>query len=550
MSLKNKINYFLGKNNSTYIILFLLILPSIVWVFLDNHVWPWDQAWYGEVSVNLYYNFVHSFSNWSTVMIGAFGIKAPAIAWFGQFFVPLSNIVGSVDRALMLQIILVQFLSLVLIYKIVFKLTKGEKTLALLGSLIMASAPLFVGMNHQYFVESSQLFAVTILIFIMVNIQRWNRYDSILSLIFISSYLMLIKISSPLYVVFPSLTILYYLIKNSREVKFRDYFKEKKHIFFYIIGFLFAFSVFDWYFVNWNSIYNFVKSASSGSAAELYGSKESFLKKIEFWLSYFQASFFVPTVAYVIYLLAGVFSVNYFFKRKKFNFDKLISLPVLSVFSIAIVLLVFSFQINQETRYLLPILPYVVIVICWLLYAINNKWLNRFLIVAFVVQFMLVNGITLGLMRGNAQNISPYISPWDVPLQRNSNQKNNIELIISKTCNTGSMNKINIVGVEFPWLNENSVEYYATQKKLNTNIQCYYTSLGYAETDLNKALEKFNLIKPPYFITVFPDSLQKVDTFNAVSIPVAKFIMKDKEFSKQNLPYQTPVLIFNNNNQR
>ena len=32
----------------------VLILPSVVWAFLDHSIWPWDPAWYGEVSADLW----------------------------------------------------------------------------------------------------------------------------------------------------------------------------------------------------------------------------------------------------------------------------------------------------------------------------------------------------------------------------------------------------------------------------------------------------------------------------------------------------------------
>ena len=32
---------------------FALLAGSAVWIARDATVWPWDQAWYGEVTINL-----------------------------------------------------------------------------------------------------------------------------------------------------------------------------------------------------------------------------------------------------------------------------------------------------------------------------------------------------------------------------------------------------------------------------------------------------------------------------------------------------------------
>ena len=29
----------------------MTIFPNIIWIFLDKSVFPWDQAWYAEISM-------------------------------------------------------------------------------------------------------------------------------------------------------------------------------------------------------------------------------------------------------------------------------------------------------------------------------------------------------------------------------------------------------------------------------------------------------------------------------------------------------------------
>lgn len=515
-----------------FVLAVFLISPSIVWIFLDNHVWPWDQAWYGEISVNLYYNLTRNISEWPQAMMTAFGIKAPAIAWFGQFFVPLARVFGSIDRSLLIFVVATQFLTLVLIYKILLAAFKNDKTLAVLGSLIAASAPLFVGMGHQYFVESLQLFGVVLLLFIYTQRDIWNRYDTLIGLIFVTSLLMLTKITSPLYVILPGAIILHSIVYRGKE-KFIAYFQKKERIVLHVLVLLFSFTVTGWYIINWSSIYQFMQSSSSGPTAELYGVSASFVKKLYFWLYSAQKSFFVPAVAYGTLFLLGIavmkklFSYGYEreFLKRAFSF------PVVSLASLIIVFAVFSFQINEETRYLLPALPYLIVLICWSISTLSKKGVALIVAGCFVGQFVFVHSVAFGLAH---QNDGESVSQWVTSIDSDSKKEEDIEAIVSVTCNPGSAGKINVIGVEWPWLNANSIEYYATQRKLKADIQCYYTSIGYAENDVDKALDRIkNVIKPPYFITVELRLLQNGDAFNRVSLSVTDFIEHAPSFIEE-----------------
>src|SRR5207253_1842232 len=81
------------------------VFPSIVWAFLDRSIWPWDPAWYGEVSADLWATLRTDAGNWGTAMAHAFGAKPPAVAWLGQFFIPLGGALGGDSTVLLLSIV-------------------------------------------------------------------------------------------------------------------------------------------------------------------------------------------------------------------------------------------------------------------------------------------------------------------------------------------------------------------------------------------------------------------------------------------------------------
>lgn len=532
-------NFFKGRW-FLYSILLLLVLPSIIWIFLDHHVWPWDPSWYGEVSVKLYYNLTHSFSDWVRTMIIAFGVKAPAIAWIGQFFVPFSLLTGSVDRALLLSIITAEWVALVLIYKTVLHLTNGTRSLAFLASLMVAGAPLMVGLSHHYFVETWQLLAVVIFLFIVVRVQSWNRYTSILAVIFVSSFAMLVKITSPLYIFTPAAIFVWYFLKQKNQISLKDFLSVKKNWIFVLLVFVILVACVGWYAVNGGFILEFMRQASSGHLADLYGSSGSLFTKLHFWGVAFGESFFVPISMIFLPILFILFLVK-IIRFKDTNHNKNFSLlSGFSLIAILLVLGVFSFQVNEETRYLLPIIPYVVICVCYMLYRMNSRWLNVIAFGVFMLQFFIANGSILGVVQYDTWRIPG----WNTKVELNRDSKELVDFIIQNTCQPNIADRINVIGVEYPSLNANSLGYYSIQQKISRGYQCYYTSLGYAATNVEEAYGRLkNDINPPYFITS-SEAVMETNAFNAVSAPVVKLIEKDPDFEELKLARNSVIRIF------
>src|SRR5262249_26622530 len=81
-----------------------LLFPSLVWIVLNHEVWPWDQAWYGQVATDLWFSAKHSVRLWMSTMADGINIKPPGIVWLGQFFVPLWRVFGSIEAALLSSI--------------------------------------------------------------------------------------------------------------------------------------------------------------------------------------------------------------------------------------------------------------------------------------------------------------------------------------------------------------------------------------------------------------------------------------------------------------
>jgi hypothetical protein len=522
----------------SYLILLIFTIPNIVWITLDQRVWPWDQAWYGQVSVELFYRLIHSRSGWFQEMISAFGTKAPGTAWLGQFFVPIGQIIGSMDTGLLLSIVATQFILWLLIYHTILKLT-DSRLISIICCTFAASAPLSVALTHQYFVEPLQTLSVAWIILIMAFAPKWESKTIALNLISATSLGMLAKITFPLYTFIPILVVVYYIYRNRKTSKKRDQVDGKSGFSLvslapYISTFLLVSGLLLWYGKNFQSILSFSILASSGEASFLYGAKADFLYKIQYWLSASQKSFFTPTsVICLLTLLIYILAKSIYDFKKKLNHIKLDYFDVMNIVAIVeigLILVAFSFQVNQENRYLLPLLPYLALLIAWILKRTRQNLLVFFAGFVMVLQLFVVQSQALGVTAED-----PNLSYWLYPIDRSSINKQLLSKLVDTTCkNETEKDRYNIIGLELPWFNANSAAYFSAQQQLKKDFRCYYTSLGYAEKDTEKAWARLFDLNINYFATLKPRSqAESANPLNLVSLPILERIQSSPKFTRE-----------------
>ncbi|GBO52271.1 hypothetical protein APA_5361 [Pseudanabaena sp. lw0831] len=539
------------SNLSIYSTLFLLVVPSIIWAGLDQRVWPWDQAWYAQVSVELFYRLTHSPLEWFKDMIAAFSIKAPAVSWLGQLFVPFGQIIGSIEVGLLLSIVLTQFTVLLLTYHTILKLT-NSRLISLICCLFASSAPLSVALSHQYLVEPLQTTSVSWTILIMVFSPQWKARRVLLHLISAISLGMLAKVTYPLYTFGSILIIVYYIFKKSFQNKSSDQLNSKElslwssHKPLYISTFILLTSFLLWYGKNLQNILYFSIQASSGEASLLYGEKASFLYKLHYWLGAFQKSFFAPIT---LFLMIGVLILA--LAKSFYDFKKITKTPrlgyfdlttIVSLLQIILVLACFSFQVNQENRYLLPLLPYLAVLIAWMLKRARQKLLVFFTGFVLVLQLFVVQTQSLGITPED-----PNLSYWLYPIDRSSTNKQLLSKLVDTTCkNETEKDRYNIIGLELPWFNANSASYFSAQQQLKKEFRCYYTSLGYAEKDMDRAWARLFDLNINYFATLQPRSqAEAANPLNLVSLPILERIQRSQKFTRETFADdQSHVLLY------
>ncbi len=520
-----------------------LLLPSLHWLWRDVAVWPWDPAYYGMESVDLWHALTHDFSAWPAQMINAFGAKAPGIAWFGQFFVLIGGALGkTVEFGLLLSVLLVQAASLILTYRFL-SILSGRTAIAWVGVVFMAAAPLFIAMSHQFFVEPMQLFSVTLFYWLAASSNRMRRFDIALYLVLAFSFAMLAKITSPLYCALPGCITLYDFLKARKK---SPPLPVGGRLALGLTAGLLLCGVIGWYAHNYGAIREFAAQASSGDVALNYGHRGRLSSKLGFWLDCLQQNNGLVWVLIVIGLLimAGSgLSIAAARRKRSIIFDRFDWVALAALLHNVAILILFSLSINEDNRYLLPLLPSLTVMVAWGVARMPVKYecASWLAVAVLLVQWGLVHAQAHGYIKP-----LPHIAYWIIPVQRDDARMRTDEKIIAATCAPDTAERMNIVGVELPWLNANTIGFYNSKAMLQSGPHCNYTWLGYAETDTTKAWQRLKSLNIAYYIALAPDPAEKPDAFNLVSLPILQKIQKDRLFKPVAFASSSGVMLFRN----
>jgi hypothetical protein len=529
------------RRQSGYLLALALVLPSLIWVLLDRSVWPWDQAWYGEVSVELYCSFRQGLGPWVEAMRGAFGSKAPAVAWFGQWFVPIGQLLGSMDLGLHLSVLICQALTLMLVYRIGQRIAAGNDWITpMAGCLLVGGAPLFVGMSHQYFAEPIQTLAVVWILYAAVAAPTWTRVNTLTQLLAAGSVALLAKSSTPAYCLLPGLMAASTLFLRKPISQAPPQGRQFGRWICLLVSVALLAATTAWYQRNLGGVLRHAYDASVGDIALDYGKRDLFLAKMSFWLKAVRLSLFSPLSLGVVFLVAAIgltVSLSAVVRRReKLTLSWTALLALFSAVHIVGFLAMASRSINEDTRFLMPLLPSLAILFMWALTQIKHRSIAAAGVALLFVQWTDTCGIALGLRERNACN-------WLIPFDADATKAQEVSRLVARSSQEEtSASRYNIVGVESPWLNANTCSYLAAQGKLASGRRPYYTSLGYAERDEQKALRRLEDVNTLYFITregSFPD-----DFLNRVSEGVAKKVAQDSRYERQSYASSLDVVIY------
>lgn len=522
-----------------YFIIAATLLPSFVWICKDRRVWPWDQAWYGEVSVDLWFWLEHSARQWSRTMIECLPLKPPGIVWLGQFFVPLRAFFASTESALLLSTLITQFSLLVVLWKIGQLMAPRSQIIPFAGVLFAASAQLFVGLSHQFFVEPLQAVAVAWCFYVAVKAPEWPRLRIAVHLMSALILGALAKSTTPVYCLMPSLYSAFLFVFKRPSPRTEPEAKWTSTLFLIPIFGLLGILGGLWYLRNFANVWQHAHDASFGDLALNYGGRDTILHKLITWSHLFNDSFLAPYLSWGLLFAFAIGTVLILFRRKSSNsqFPRIQILPILSALQIGLMLLIFSMSIGVDSRFIYSLLPSVVILVVQICIFLPRNVVYALVILASV-QWLTLNAVSFGFA-GRLANQAEYL----LPVETDRTQYDELTRVVQLTSQNGE--HYNIIGVEYPWMNANSAEFFSAKERLRTGAHSPYTSLGYAEKDVDVAMHRLQVLQTQYLITVAEQhQIAPPNFLNLVSVPFLKRVQEDSRFRRVPFTNESGILLF------
>ena len=454
-----------------YSLIVCLFIPLGILIVGDRSVWSWDLALYAQQSVELHTTLIRSPGKWVARML-TIGYDRPiAIAWLGQFFVPLGRSLNSVQSGLLFLTLFTELLSVLLLLKSLLKLF-GSRGAAVLSCVFVLAGPLFVGLGFRYFVEPLQGLAVVWLVAVAALHQRLGRVLLACHVVAAILFGLAVKPTTGFFQA-PLLPYLAYLWSRSPWGPERGSRLARVHL---AVGaaatLLLAIGTLGWYALHYRYVIEHVVDASSGAGAEAYGTRAPWLVKLPYWLRELQRNF---CATFLLPYLGVLFAVAVFKSRSRWGLGR--PGDVLAGISLGWILVtaaVFALNVNDHSRYLMALFPYVGIVICWTLEKMRSwRWWGVFGALC-ALQLMLVLARAGGFISPFNQ-FTGYLGSWE----RSSAGLENVYYAVDQTCEPGS---ISAVGVELPKFNAEALNFYAAVR--HPEVACSYFGLPAHETQL------------------------------------------------------------------
>ena len=490
-----------------------MVLPGLLWACLDYRPWPWDQAQYAEYTLRT----LGAFDEGPLAGLAAMGVlmavRAPGLTWLGAPFALLEDFLGRTEPALLCATLAFQAGTLLACYWSACRVS-GSRLTALAVTAFIGSTPLFVAMNHQYLVEPLQTHAVALSFLLALCSHRLSRVALLAALSGVAALAMAAKSTSPLYCGLPLLVATAVLLARRPAVPGR--LARSLEVPLLLLALFGVALVANWYATHFAAMAENARQATVGPVALGYGTPAGFPSKLWHWISQFGYALFFPSplVLLAAALAAGAAIAR---PRRSIRGDRGAGSPspeapagwvvVAAAAGLAAAFVAYSLQINEDPRFLQPLLPATAILLAWLCSRRQQRAASAALLAAALVQFILVYGYALGL--------SPKASSHHYlqAVERDGTQRSRLQRVVKLTCDPRRPLDVNLVGVQYAWMNASSLNFYAVVAQARQPV-CRYTSLEYPGNPQGTALKKLDVLGHHYYIAVAPDKMLPPDFVN------------------------------------
>jgi hypothetical protein len=515
----------------------LLMFPTILWIFRAEWVWPWDEAYYAELALKIYHAAEKGILPWFRALFVVPDSRAPLLPWLAQATTPLIGVLGSPERALMLTNVGASGVTLWLVYSQARRFGAGL-LVALAGMLACASSPSFVAFNNLFLVETVQMMSITGMAWLAFQADRLSTLRLISAAGIWTSIGMLAKTTSPAF----ELPLLLYVVIARFATrgcarapgKASDYGLA-------IIAMLISAATILWYAMHWSLIMAHVLEATNSDVALLYGSIKPFFTKFAFWWRQLMWSLTPSAWAGALIILLAVLgpSLALAHQVRYLTGDRLrVAVQSGLLFFMCLmgttlaVLVVCSKSIEEDPRFIAPLVPLIAMLVSGSLTLVGRSWLAGCAAAGLTANWVAVQLAAQGVL----------LFPWGTPgwLQAPLVDLHAIERLtraVHVTCDKSRAGHLSIIGADLLNFSSVSAWLYAEKMQGELGYRCNYTSLGYAEKDVNRAINRLYDADADYFVTLPLDKLPppEADVFNRVARPVAAWIAMSPDFERVSL---------------
>jgi len=510
----------------------VLVAPSVVWIFRDARVWPWDHAYYATLSLQIRAALHGGVLAWLSAFLSVPDSRAPLLPWLAQATLPLTRVVGEPERALLFANVVTGGITLGLIYSVTRRLG-GTQAIALTAMLACAGASDFIAFNQQFLTESGQAMTVAGLAWVALRADdaAWPRLAA--GTLFWVILALLAKTTSVGYV----LPFLFYIAIACAASQQRRAAAAPADFLLLFGSLVFAGITVAWYAMHWTGIVVHINEATTDKdIVLLYGSERPLIPKLRFWSwALLQALSPFPWLAGLVAIVSAWALATGALRIAHGRFANLLQRAIESRFLFALCLagttvaglIAYSRMIAEDVRYLAPMVPVVVLLLAWSLVTLRSHWLTAAAAVLFAGNWGATHAMVHGLVS------LPDTGLWYLQTPHmDFAAMARMTRAVSETCESNRAGRVEVIGADLVDFSATSALFYAEKMRRTAGYRCNYSSLGYLEREPQRAIRRLYDLDADFFATLPLDELPAsgTDRFDRVSRSVAEWIATSPDF--------------------
>ena len=488
----------------------IVLLPLDYFLLTDNSILPWDQAHYAATALRVTATLTESPTAFARTILNPIPDRMPGLAWIAAPFAPLGSALANPARGVLLVTLILNNINLLLLSYILHK--HGYAPIAHNAAIILAAgSTLLVGIGQTFFVEPLMLTGILWLI-AMTRGFSFESPNATLHGLLPLLLAILAKAAAPVYLFVPLMLSFHSFISQNHS---RRTLPLRQTISIHRTSLVLWLFFLIWLLKTGPAIIQRAAASSTGSLASLYGNHSGITAKASHWIGQLAIGTLpIPTLWNIELSIFSAISIIILALRYRHTFvnDIRHRIALFSLLQLLMVFFLFSLADNEDSRFLYGLLPYVLLIIATLVHSLSRPY--TYIALALVgLQYLNTYQYVYGLNSSYIQ-LNTYLT------KRTTTQEflQNLQVLITDTCNDSGPSYYNIVAVDLPALNHNTMSTYSLLRSWPHLPQCLYTSLGYAESNPATALTRLVQLGPRYIIfpNVLPEYLD-TDPFNRVS---------------------------------